>query len=846
MSAGGEASPGRLLRWLVGPSERITNEEERAGARLLAVLTLVHLPAAIVGSTIGTAFRWHMTSAMLLRGSLRYVLLASSLMVLASYALVRSGRYRPAVGAYLLGTICLPLLAPFVGDPLHEVGLLALAFVPALVAATLLPVRWFIAVAVGVVAATGVELALVSWPAREVVLGFTILLVVFGSSVLLLVMRQHQGRLEALRAERLRRSEAGLRTSHDRVSALLSASRDLVAVVDASGARRALFGGVEQVTGREPEKRGPLSHLETIHPEDRERVRREFVDLIEHPGRVVRTEWRYLHQDGKYRWHEGLLTNRLGQEGIDGIVVNIRDITDRRAAEEAVVRSERRYRTLFETVTDGIFLLARDGRLIEVNDAACRMLGYTRDELLGMRMDDVVPEERREHLAEINRTVAEKGRFVFEAVMRRKSGVAFPVEVVASLSELDGAPVFMGVSRDITDRVRAETEKQRLQDQLQHAVKMESIGRLAGGVAHDFNNLLTAILGNTDLALFQVERGADPQAALSEIRESALSAAAVTRQLLAFSRRHVVETRPLDVNDLIQRLHKMLERVIGEDVRLSIVSGQGLGLIEADPGLIEQAVINLVVNARDAMPRGGNLAIETAAMILEEEPARSRGLVRGGRHVVLSITDTGHGMSGEVKRHLFEPFFTTKPRGQGTGLGLATTYAAVEQSGGGIEVFSEVGKGTTFKIYLPVASDAALGAPAPVAAEVAGMPGGKESVLVVEDDGRVRDLVTRSLRSLGYEVLVAATGEEALAVAVARTGRIDLLLTDVVLPGMNGREVAQALVKVHPETRTLFTSGYGESIIAHGGSLDAGIEFLGKPYAMEVLARRLREILDRP
>jgi PAS domain S-box-containing protein len=560
---------------------------------------------------------------------------------------------------------------------------------------------------------------------------------------------------------------------------------------------------------------------------------------------VVRTEWRYLHKDGKYRWQEGLATNRLGQEGIDGIVVNIRDISDRRAAERAMASNERRYRTLFETVTEAIFVLARDGRVIEVNDSACRGLGYTRDELLSMRMGDIAPEDKREHLEEINRTVAEKGHLFFEASHRRKDGTVYPVEVAASLIDLDGAPAFMGVARDITERVAAEEAKRRLREQLQHAVKMEAVGRLAGGVAHDFNNLLTAILGNLDLATMQLRDGGDVQECLDEIRGAALSATTVTRQLLAFVRKHVVEARALDVNELLRRILKMIERLIGEDIRLVMVEGQGLGSVRADAGLIEQAVLNLAVNARDAMPSGGTLMIETSDVRLDPTYARTHPLAAAGRHVLLCISDTGTGMSDEVKSHLFEPFFTTKAHGKGTGLGLATTYAAVQQCGGSIEAYSEIGKGTTFKIYLPADVGQAASQAAPAEAEKGKLPGGSETILVVEDDKRVRDMVTQSLRACGYDVLIAGNGEDALAVGVTRKTTIHLLLTDVVMPGMNGRELSELLSKLHPETHTLFTSGYSENIIAHHGSLDAGLDFLGKPYTMDVLSRRVREILDR-
>jgi nitrogen-specific signal transduction histidine kinase/CheY-like chemotaxis protein len=401
----------------------------------------------------------------------------------------------------------------------------------------------------------------------------------------------------------------------------------------------------------------------------------------------------------------------------------------------------------------------------------------------------------------------------------------------------------MGVARDITERRRAEADRRRLEDQLQHAVKMESIGRLAGGVAHDFNNLLTVILGNVEIASHRLPRDESVQDALGEVRAAAMSAAGLTRQLLAFSRRQIVEPRLVDLNALIARMHKMLVRLIGEDIELRTLPGPGLATVKIDPGLAEQVLVNLAVNARDAMPRGGVLVIETSAVMLDEECQRSHPLAEPGAYVRLAISDTGCGMSDEVKRHLFEPFFTTKPRGEGTGLGLATTYGAIRQSNGHIEVYSEVGKGTTFKIYLPARSEAPESLTPPL--ESRSVTGGSETILVVEDDERVRNIATQALRNAGYHVLVAGNGEAALAIAGESSEPIQLLVTDVVMPGLNGRQLAERLVQAHPETRTLFTSGYTENIIAHHGVLDRGIEFLSKPYTLQALTRRVREILDQ-
>ncbi len=513
------------------------------------------------------------------------------------------------------------------------------------------------------------------------------------------------------------------------------------------------------------------------------------------------------------------------------------------ANEHAARRSERHYRTLFETVTDGIYIVSRDEKLIEVNRAGCRQLGYAREELLGMPLAQTVAPEALKNLAEIQREVISKGFVRVEGAQRRKDGSTYPVELTASMTEVEGAPAFIGVARDISERRRAEADRRHLEEQLQHAVKMESIGRLAGGVAHDFNNLLTAILGNLELASDRLQSNESVQELLGEARAAAVSAAGLTRQLLAFSRRQIVEPRLVDLNELIARMHRMLVRLIGEDVELRTLPGPGLATVKIDPGLAEQVLVNLAVNARDAMAEGGVLVIETAIVTLDEEYRRSHPLVEPGAYVRLAISDTGCGMSDEVKRHLFEPFFTTKPRGKGTGLGLATIYGAIRQSSGYVEVYSEVGKGTTFKIYLPAES----GAPESLTPRLGPRPvsGGNETILVVEDDERVRNVASRALRDAGYRVLSASSGEAALAVAGEESAPIHLLVTDVVMPGMNGRQLAERLAQAHPENRTLFTSGYTENIIAHHGVLERGIEFLGKPYTLEVLTSRVREMLDK-
>ena len=396
--------------------------------------------------------------------------------------------------------------------------------------------------------------------------------------------------------------------------------------------------------------------------------------------------------------------------------------------------------------------------------------------------------------------------------------------------------------RDITDRKQAEEEKEKLRTQLQQALKMEAIGRLAGGVAHDFNNILTVIAGYCELLLQKVGKESPMVGELEQIKRAGDRAALMTQQLLAFSRKQIIEPKVMQLDRQVAEVLAMLARLIGEDITLQIITGKSLGSVKVDAGQFQQILMNLVVNARDAMPGGGKIVIETANVDLDEDYCALHPYVIPGRFVMLAVSDTGQGMSEEVKAHVFEPFFTTKERGSGTGLGLATTYGAVKQSGGSIEVYSEVGKGTTFKIYLPRVEEE--GKPVK-GARLVDLPGGAETVLLVEDEDAVRDLCSRILGDLGYQVMQARSGGEAVAAAVGRAVRIDLLLTDVVMPGMSGKELATQLVLHHPGMKVLFMSGYTDNAIVHHGVLEEGVSFIGKPYTPSALARKVREVLEK-
>jgi signal transduction histidine kinase/CheY-like chemotaxis protein len=397
--------------------------------------------------------------------------------------------------------------------------------------------------------------------------------------------------------------------------------------------------------------------------------------------------------------------------------------------------------------------------------------------------------------------------------------------------------------RDITERKHAEEERSKLEDQLRQAQKMESIGRLAGGVAHDFNNLLTAILGSTDISLQTLDKTNPLHQRLTVVKKAAESAAEITRQLLAFSRKQIIEPKVIDLNELIDHTRTMLTRLIGEDIRLHTDLQVPLGLIKVDPGQIEQIIVNLAVNARDAMPDGGKLSIATANDDLDEAYCQQHPDAVPGRHVVLIISDTGSGMTDEVKEHLFEPFFTTKPKEKGTGLGLATIYGAVKQHRGSIEVTSEPGKGTTFKIFFPCVTDGDLvdRTQRPDAA----LPEGTETVLLVEDNSMVLEFALNALKGLGYTVIQASDGEEAISLAERHDGDIHILVSDVILPGMNGKALADRLVHIRPGMRVLFTSGYSGDLISHHGVLEEGIHFISKPYTAHALARKIRDVLDK-
>jgi PAS domain S-box-containing protein len=503
-----------------------------------------------------------------------------------------------------------------------------------------------------------------------------------------------------------------------------------------------------------------------------------------------------------------------------------------------LVESERRYRQVAEQVNDVIFTMDQDGRTTFLSPRLEAITGYTPAELVGKKLVDKLPVSERERAgAVIREMLAGSGRvdreIQLEVLARGGRKILMEAHLTAD-RDPHGTRQIYGVARDVSERAR-------LLEQLAQAQKMEAVGRLAGGVAHDFNNLLTAIIGYCDYSMLSLDDRDTLARNLDEIKKAGNRAAALTQQLLAFSRRQVMQPRLLDLNLLVANLEKMLKRLLGEDVVLDTSPAPDLGCVLADPGQIEQVVMNLCINARDAMPRGGRILVETSNESLDSSRRESRYTVARGDYVRLRIVDTGIGMSPEIKSHLFEPFFTTKEAGKGTGLGLSTVYGIVKQTGGYIWVESEPGKGTAVDIFFPRAAGSAdvesSGAPREVR-------GGPESILVVEDEPMIRTLVRNVLTSHGYTVFEADNGETAQEIFHERGKNINLIVTDVVLPGLSGRELVERLGALRPGVPALFMSGYTRDIIDNHGVLRAGLAFLQKPFTPESLLLKIREVLD--
>ena len=631
----------------------------------------------------------------------------------------------------------------------------------------------------------------------------------------------------------LRASEERYRRSDLRLQAIIDSALDAVVTMSAAGVitdwnrqAEAMFGWTAaEAVGRQ------LSET-IIPPRDREAHRRgltRFLATGEGPILRRRVEVTALHRDGREFPVELTATPAgLGESWVFSAFV--RDITDRKQAEAALRESEERHRLLINYTFDG-FAITEDGIVREANRGFAQIFGYSAEEVVGMPVEAFVAPESR---SAVRQRIQANEEGAFETIGLRKDGRKVDLETVAKMYMHGGRGLRLTAVRDVTER-------RQLEDQFRQAQKMEAVGRLAGGVAHDFNNLLTVITSYSQLLLDDLGAEDARRADLQEIQKAAAGAATLTRQLLAFSRQQVLEPRVLDLNTVVAAAGKMLQRLIGEDVDLVTVLAPDLGAVKVDPGQVEQVVMNLAVNARDAMPEGGKLTIATANAELESTHTQEHSVVGAGAYVLLSVSDTGIGMDDRTRARIFEPFFTTKEKGKGTGLGLATVYGIVKQSGGFIWVYSEPGHGTTFKIYLPRVTEAPLDLPLRRSPEVVR---GTETILLAEDSAGVRAVAREVLQRNGYSVIQASDGRAALELAATHSGTIHLLVTDVIMPEMSGRQLADRLREVRSELKVLFVSGYTDDAIIRHGILEPGIAFLQKPFTPESLARKVRAVLD--
>jgi two-component system, cell cycle sensor histidine kinase and response regulator CckA len=520
---------------------------------------------------------------------------------------------------------------------------------------------------------------------------------------------------------------------------------------------------------------------------------------------------------------------------------------DRIRVQNALKESEQKFQQFYDEAPVGYHELDTKGRITRINRKELQMLGYEAGEMLGKPVWNFFEEEeptRKVILAKLEGDVSYHN--TFERACRRKDGSTLPVLVEDRIMR-DREGQIMGIRstvEDITERRRTEETLRKGEEQLRQWQRVEAIGRLAGGVAHDFNNLLMTIKGCSELLLGAFDRRDPRREEVEEILKAADRATALTRQLLAFGRRQVLQPQILDLNAVVLNMDKMLRRLIGEDIQLITSLDPEIWSVKVDPGMIEQVIMNLAVNSRDAMPNGGKLTIETSNAVHDEEYARYHVSVQAGYYVMLAVSDTGCGMDKETQSHLFEPFFTTKETGKGTGLGLSTVYGIIKQSGGNIWAYSEPGLGTTFKIYLPRVEKATKLYKPRLKPKEAGPPGGTETILLVEDEDAVRSMVGKILKNKGYTVLEACQGDEAIDICERTEGSIDLMVTDVIMPHMSGRELAVRLASMRPEMGVLYMSGYPDNTIVKHGVLEPGMAFLQKPFTINALERKVREVLD--
>ncbi|MBI9075131.1 MAG: PAS domain S-box protein [Desulfatibacillum sp.] len=658
------------------------------------------------------------------------------------------------------------------------------------------------------------------------------------------VVKAAKERLEIEIKER-RRAESAIREQRDRAQNYLDIAGVIIVALDSVGRVTLINRKGCEVLGLSESEIVGKNWLETFVAEDEKtRIENVFSQIIqENVPDLGYVENRIKTAYGEPRyvaWHNTVLTD--AQNRVIGTLSSGEDIAERKQAEIALLDSEARYRLLADNIEDCIWLMDMDFAFSYINPAVYRMMGYTVEEWVGSNLQDHCDEKNFFDMAGVVITALENlpdnSGIVFEADMQKKNGDPIRVEITGRvLLDEDGTPVgLQGVTRDITLRHQME-------HQLRQAQKIEAIGRLAGGVAHDFNNMLGVILGHAEMAMSRIDSNLPIQEDLHEIQHAAQRSADLTRQLLAFARRQTIQPRLLDLNDTVSGMLKMLKRLIGENITLEWKPEPELWTVKMDPSQVDQVLANLSINARDAIAGVGNLFIETRNVVFDEAYCSAHADFVPGEYVMLAVSDNGAGMDKETLEHLFEPFFTTKGMEDGTGLGLATIYGMVKQNQGFINVYSEPGQGTSFKIYLPRVMEDASVLKAGAEPEPAQ---GKETVLVVEDESAILKLAKSILERYGYHVLASGSPGEALDLAERHEGPIHLLVTDVVMPEMNGKDLKDRIEGQRPDIKVLFMSGYTANVIAHHGVVDEDVNFIQKPFAVKAMAAAVRKALDKP
>ncbi len=647
--------------------------------------------------------------------------------------------------------------------------------------------------------------------------------------------------------ERVRARTAELDTQKEFLRAVVDTSPHPIFVKDSQGYFTLVNRAVEYAYGRsadqilgktEADLNGYHHEIQTFVQDDK-----EVIQTLK--AKFIPEEQLTNSKTGETRLFQTIKVP-LALPGTDAIhILGVAtDITDYKRSEQILRETEERYRLLFESNPQAMWVYDRESlAFLAVNEAASFHYGYSREEFLSMTIKDIrSPEEVPVLLDNLSNEGGVNAAGAWRH--RKRDGANIDVEIISHPLVFAGKNAKLVLVNDITERKRAEEALRETEEQLRQSQKLEGVGQLAGGIAHDFNNLLTVITGFSALAM----RGLQPEdpllANLEEIKKAGDRAASLTRQLLAFSRRQVLQPKILNLDSVVSEMEKMLRRLIGEHIDLRAVLEPNLGSVKADPGQIEQIILNLAVNARDSMAEGGKLTIETDNVYLGEEYVKNHVGAQAGPHVMLAVSDTGSGMDQKTQARIFEPFFTTKELGKGTGLGLSTVYGIVKQSGGNIWVYSEVGRGTTFKVYLPRVDEGAQQYKR--SSHLDEIFQGTETILLVEDEEMLRKLAQQTLRMYGYQVLDAADGKSAISLCLQHKGPIHLALTDVIMPGLSGREVANRLLELRPEMRVLFMSGYTDDAIVHQGALEEAANFIQKPFAPDSLARKVREVLDQP